>query len=113
MRKYRRNIKEDFRAQVDWTRLEYELWEVLGKKLNAEAEVYFGEAQAFSSNQSGVTYEASWEDGEAGGEIIEVKGKMFGTPSKITMTMHHPGQSGTDEVDVYNVDEMASALLNF
>lgn len=109
----KKRMNEDFRAQVDWTRLEYELWEVLEEKLGAGAEVYFGEVQAVSSNQSGVTYEALWGDEDAGEEVTTIKGKMFGTPSKITMTMHIPNQNGTDEVEVYDVGEMADALIKF
>ena len=110
----KRNIKEDFRAQIDWRRLKHELWDVLEKKSGAHAYVDFEEFRtAFSSNQSGVEYYVIWGDEDAGEELTTTAGKMFGTPSKITVTMHHPNQSGTDEVDVYNVDEMAKALLNF
>lgn len=110
---YKEGLSEDFRAAVDWERLEYELWEVLEKKLGAGAEVYFGKVQLVSSNQSGVTYETLRGDEDAGEEVIIIKGKMFGTPSKVTMTMHRSGQGGTDEVEVYNVDEMADALIKF
>lgn len=107
-------LNEDFRAAVDWMRLENELWQILEDKLTDDTvEVYFDEAQTGYGYTTSVKYEILWGGDEDGFATTDIKGTMFGTPAQVTMTMHFPNQRGTEEVSVHNIDEMANALIEF